>query len=116
MLADQLIHLRPDDVLLLMSYGVPYPEIRVVLAEAKRCGARTILITDAEGGENASVVDLVIPVRRGRPGRMALHGATLVCLEALTLSMSALTPSASLTSLDQLDRLRTELRTSLEAG
>jgi hypothetical protein len=37
---------------------------------------------------------------------MALHGATLVGLEALVLSLAAAKPDAALTSLDNLNRLR----------
>jgi hypothetical protein len=37
---------------------------------------------------------------------MALHGATLVGLEALVLSLAAAKPEAALASLDNLNRLR----------
>jgi hypothetical protein len=47
---------------------------------------------------------VVIP--RGRPGQMALHGTTLVGLEALVLSLAAAKPKAALTSLENLNRLR----------
>jgi hypothetical protein len=37
---------------------------------------------------------------------MALHGTTLVGLEALVLSLAAAKPEAALASLDNLNRLR----------
>jgi hypothetical protein len=37
---------------------------------------------------------------------VALHGATLVGLEALILSLAAANPDAALASLDDLNRLR----------
>ena len=51
-------------------------------------------------------------IPRGRPGQVALHGATLVGLEAMVLSLAAAKPEAALASLDNLNRLRraTEVR------
>ena len=49
---------------------------------------------------------MVVAIPRGRPGQVALHGATLVGLEAMVLSLAAARPDEALTSLDKLDHLR----------
>jgi DNA-binding MurR/RpiR family transcriptional regulator len=106
MLADQLLDLRRGDVLLALAYGRLYKEIDAVFSEAKALGLPSVLITEAPGTPLAKLADVVIAIPRGRPGHVALHGATLVGLEALVLSLAAAKPDASLSSLDNLNHLR----------
>jgi DNA-binding MurR/RpiR family transcriptional regulator len=106
MLADQLLDLRAGDVLLVLAYGRLYKEVTAVFSEAKRLGLPTVLMTEASGTSLAKMADVVIAIPRGRPGSVALHGATLVGLEALVLSLAAAKPADALTSLDRLGELR----------
>ena len=106
MLADQLLDLHAGDRLLILAYGRLYREVKAVFAEAKALRLPTVLVTEADGTPLAKLADVCIAIPRGRPGQMALHGATLVGLEALTLSLAAAKPEAALTSLDKLNRLR----------
>ena len=77
-----------------------------VVDEAKNFGLKTVLVTEAVGTELAKMADVVIAIPRGRPGHVALHGATLVGLEALVLSLAAAKPDRALASLENLNRLR----------
>jgi DNA-binding MurR/RpiR family transcriptional regulator len=106
MLADQLLDLRAGDRLLILAYGRLYREVKAVFAEAKALRLPTVLVTEADDTPLAKLADVCIAIPRGRPGQMALHGATLVGLEALTLSLAAAKPEAALASLDNLNRLR----------
>jgi DNA-binding MurR/RpiR family transcriptional regulator len=106
MLADQLLDLGKGDALLILAYGRLYREVKTVFAEAKLLRLPTVLITEADDTPLAKLADVCVAVPRGRPGQMALHGATLVGLEALVLSLAAAKPEAALTSLDNLNRLR----------
>jgi DNA-binding MurR/RpiR family transcriptional regulator len=106
MLADQLLDLREGDSLLILAYGRLYKEVTAVFAEAKRLGLATVLVTEAEDTPLAKMADVVIAIPRGRPGQVSLHGATLVGLEALVLSLAAAQPDDALTSLDKLNHLR----------
>ncbi len=106
MLADQLLDLRKGDALLMLAYGRLYREVKAVFAEAKALHLPTVLITEADDTPLAKLADVCVAIPRGRPGQMALHGATLVGLEALVLSLAAARPEAALTSLDNLNRLR----------
>jgi DNA-binding MurR/RpiR family transcriptional regulator len=108
MLADQLLDLRKGDALLILAYGRLYREVKAVFAEATALRLPTVLITEADDTPLAKLADVCVPIPRGRPGQMALHGATLVGLEALVLSLAAAKPDAALTSLDNLNRLRRE--------
>jgi hypothetical protein len=63
-------------------------------------------ITEADDTPLAKRADVCVPIPRGRPGQMALHGATLVALEAFVLSLATANPDAALASLDNLNRFR----------
>jgi DNA-binding MurR/RpiR family transcriptional regulator len=106
MLADQLLDLRRGDGLLILAYGRLYKEVRTVFAEAKSLGLATVLVTEAENTPLAKLADVAVAIPRGRPEQVSLHGATLVGLEAIVLSLAAARPQAALASLDKLNRLR----------
>jgi len=106
MLADQMLGLRTGDVLLILAYGRLYSEVKAVFAQAKSLDLRTVLLTEAAGTPLAKGADVVVAVPRGRPGGVALHGATLMALEAIIFSLAAAKPEAALTSLDRLGALR----------
>jgi DNA-binding MurR/RpiR family transcriptional regulator len=106
MLADQLLDLGAGDALLILAYGRLYREVKAVFAEARALRLPTVLVTEADDTPLAKLADVCVAIPRGRPGQMALHGATLVGLEALVLSLAAAKPDAALSSLDNLNRLR----------
>jgi DNA-binding MurR/RpiR family transcriptional regulator len=106
MLADQLLDLAAGDALLILAYGRLYREVKAVFAEAKALRLPTVLVTEADDTPLARLADVCVAIPRGRPGQMALHGATLVGLEALVLSLATAKPDAALCSLDNLNRLR----------
>jgi DNA-binding MurR/RpiR family transcriptional regulator len=106
MLADQLLDLAAGDALLILAYGRLYREVKAVFAEARALRLPTVLVTEADDTPLTKLADVCVAIPRGRPGQMALHGATLVGLEALVLSLAAAKPEAALSSLDNLNRLR----------
>jgi hypothetical protein len=65
-----------------------------------------VLITESDDTPLAKLADVCVAIPRGRPGQVALHGVTLVGLEAFALSLAAAKPDAALASLDHLNRLR----------
>ena len=106
MLADQLLDLRAGDALVMLAYGRAYPEVASVFAASERLGLKLVLVTDSLERRLARHASVVLPARRGRAEQVALHGATLVCLEALVLGLAATDRATALATLDRLDRLR----------
>jgi DNA-binding MurR/RpiR family transcriptional regulator len=106
MLADQLLDLGAGDALLILAYGRLYREVKAVFTEARALRLPTVLVTEADDTPLAKLADVCVVIPRGRPGQMALHGTTLVGLEALVLSLAAAKPKAALASLENLNRLR----------
>ena len=109
MLADQLLDLRPGDALLVLAYGRAYREVAVVFAEAQRLDLPIVLVTDSLDRKLADCAAVVVPARRGRADRVALHGATLVSLEALVLGLAAAGHADAVATLERLHRLRGEV-------
>jgi DNA-binding MurR/RpiR family transcriptional regulator len=105
-LADQLLQLRAGDALLVLAYGRTYREVATVFAEARRLALPLVLVTDSLEQRLARQADVVVPARRGRTRRVALHGATLVALEAIALGLAASRGDLALAALERLNDLR----------
>lgn len=109
MLADQMLDLRAGDALIVLAYGRAYREVSAVFAVSRRLGLPLVLVTDSLERKLARFANVVLPARRGRAERVALHGATLVCLEAVVLGLAAAHRKAAIATLEQLDELRGEV-------
>ncbi|HEX4077439.1 MAG TPA: MurR/RpiR family transcriptional regulator [Rhizomicrobium sp.] len=108
-LADQLLDLREGDALLTLAYGRSYREAAAIYAEARKRGLPIVLVTDTLDRKLARQADVVIPVRRGHMGRVALHGTTLIALEAIVIGLAASDRTRALETLQRLNELRDAL-------
>jgi DNA-binding MurR/RpiR family transcriptional regulator len=105
-LADRLLDLRAEDVVLMIAYAPVYREVTVTLDHAERLGCPVLLISDSLEPYIGGRVATVLPVPRGRAGRLSLHGATLVLLEALIVGLAARHRTKAFASLETLVALR----------
>jgi DNA-binding MurR/RpiR family transcriptional regulator len=105
-LADQLLDLRQGDALLVLAYGRSYREVVAVFAEARCLGLPIVLVTDSLDRSLARHADVVVPARRGHAQKVALHGATLVALEAIALGLAAARGDRAVAALERLNDLR----------
>ncbi len=105
-LADQLLDLREGDALLILAYGRSYREVVATFTEARRLGLPIVLVSDTLDSRIARHADVVVPARRGRAERVALHGTTLVALEAIVLGLAASDRARAVGSLERLNELR----------
>jgi DNA-binding MurR/RpiR family transcriptional regulator len=105
-LADQMLALEQGEGLLLLAYSQPYREVSAVFREARSLSMPTVLITASADSKLAQLAEVVVPVPRGRAERVALHGGTLVAVEALVLALAASAPEAAMTTLERLNDLR----------
>jgi DNA-binding MurR/RpiR family transcriptional regulator len=108
-LADQLLDLNADDALIVLAYGRAYREVAAIFSEAKRLFLPLVLVTDSLDRSLATAADVVVPVHRGQARRVALHGATLVALEAIILGLASLDSEQALFSLGRLNELRASI-------
>ncbi len=112
MLADQMLDLRPGDALIVMAYGRIYREVSAVFSASRRLGLPLVLVTDSLDRRLARFASVILPARRGRAERVALHGATLVCLEAVVLGLAAADRRAAMGTLERLTQLRADVVTN----
>lgn len=105
-LPDQLLHMPEVDALVMLTYGRPNREAQTCLSEARRLRKPVVLITDSPDKRLASEAKAVVAVHRGEAGRVALHGATFVCLEAIVLALASLQQQRALETLERLNELR----------
>ncbi|WP_334151285.1 MurR/RpiR family transcriptional regulator [Hyphomicrobium sp.] len=105
-LPDQLLGLQDVDVVIMLAYGRPYKEATACMSEARRLRKRIVLITDFDEKGLAAHATTVVNVHRGQAGRIALHGATFVCLEAMMLALAHRNKDRSVTTLERLNELR----------
>ncbi|KAA9000514.1 MurR/RpiR family transcriptional regulator [Affinibrenneria salicis] len=102
-LAEQLINLQRDDVLIMMAQNSPHREGMTTLREARRLGIRTILLTGSVNSLFSREAHTVIFVPRGEEnGKVPLHGTILVCLEMLVLSVASSSPQLTMKSIKRL--------------
>lgn len=110
-IADQLLDMRAGDGMVILAYGRTYPEVVLAFAEARRMRLPIVLITDSLESKLAKQADVIIPARRGRQGRVAMHGATLVVLEALIFGLALANQDNAMKSLARVGDLRQRLNT-----
>jgi DNA-binding MurR/RpiR family transcriptional regulator len=115
-LADQLLGLRREDALLALAYGRPYREVVATLAEARRLELPLVLVTDSASGKLTRGADVIILAQRGRAGRVALHGSTLILLEALVLGLAASDERRAVGTLERLSSLRDIIERTASGG
>ncbi|KGT89148.1 RpiR family transcriptional regulator [Erwinia typographi] len=112
-LAEQLITLQRGDVLIMMAQKSAHREGTTALREAKRLGMPVILLTNATDSFFARQADVTINVPRGEEnGRMPLHGAVLLCLEMLILSVASATSTRTMKTMKRIQDLNRGLKTS----
>ncbi len=109
LLADGLQQLRAGDLVIIFAYTRVYRELAVLLDQAWRSDAGTMLVSDTLGPRLGDRVGLVLPVARGRADLFSMHTATLGLIEALLVGIASERPAATLASLDCLNALRAEL-------
>jgi DNA-binding MurR/RpiR family transcriptional regulator len=105
-LADRLLGLGEGDALLAIAYAPLYREVAVTLDVAERLSLPVILVSDSLGPFVQGRVSEILPVPRGRAANLAMHGATLVVIEALVTALAAGAPETALSTLEDLASLR----------
>lgn len=108
-LADDLLDLSAQDAMLILSYGKPYREVLLTASEAGILGIPIVLVTDTPKSKVVQAAKVVIPARRGRAERVALHGATLIALEALVMGLAMANRGQTMRALARLGTLRAAL-------
>ncbi|HER26121.1 MAG TPA: MurR/RpiR family transcriptional regulator [Rhodospirillales bacterium] len=109
LLADQLLHLRQGDLMMIFAYGRIYPELATILDQSAKRGVISLLFSDTLGTKLRDQVDLTLSVQRGRTDMLSMHTTTLGLIEALLVGVAKSQPEKAMASLKALNKLRTNL-------
>ncbi|MDF3287768.1 MurR/RpiR family transcriptional regulator [Streptomyces silvisoli] len=109
LLADDLLALSGEDVLVVIAHTNVAPETAVALDHAKRVGAPVVLITDNLAEALADDVEAAISAPIGKTGTFSSQAATLAVLEALILAVAAEDREQATEAMTLLNQLRDEL-------
>ena len=110
MLADDLLPLGPEDVLVVISHQTTHGEIDVALAQAAMTGAKVLLLTDTLGEALADRVTVSLSAPVGNTEMFSVQATTLTIIEALALAVAARDSAGALRSMSEMNRIRAELR------
>ena len=105
-LADHLLWLNHGDAVLMIAYAPVYREVAVVLQQARELEVPVVLVSDSLGPYVPDAVKEILPVPRGRTDQLAMHGGTMVLIEALTTALAAGRRAGALANLERLSALR----------
>lgn len=108
-LPEQLLEMRNVDAVLMLAFGRPHKAVTSTIAEARRCRIPIVLITDLTNQALTRHAHAVVPIVCSQAGRIIIHGATLVCLEAIIMGVVAHDPTRTLSTLERLSELRGSL-------
>lgn len=105
-LPEQLLEMRDVNAMLMMAFGDTHSEATSTMAEARRLKVPVVLLTDSKERTLARHASVVVPVTCSQSGRVIMHGATMVCLEAIIMGMVAADPPRTFSTLERLKQLR----------
>jgi DNA-binding MurR/RpiR family transcriptional regulator len=108
-LADRLLLIAPEDVVIVVAQNRVNRETRTILNYCASVGVPVVLITDTLGEALRDEVAVVLTAPMSRPGTFTSQATVLILLEALTIAVAARDRDRALDSTAQLNHLREKL-------
>lgn len=108
-LADRLLLITPEDVVIVIGHNRITRETRVILDHCTATGVPVILVTDTLGEALRDEVAVVLSAPMSRPGTFTSQATVLILLEALTIAVAASDRDQSLDHTERMNQLREEL-------
>ncbi|MFC4561682.1 MurR/RpiR family transcriptional regulator [Nocardiopsis mangrovi] len=105
-LADELLELRADDVVVVFAPVRQFRELSVVIEHADAVGAKVVVVTESLGMALASKVHAVLSTPQSTTTAANEVTAGLVLAHALTLSVASATRETAVDTLRLVNRLR----------
>jgi DNA-binding MurR/RpiR family transcriptional regulator len=108
-MADDLLHLRAGDALVVFAPVRLFQEIDAALARAREVGAGTVVVSEALGLTLRGRVDVVVSTPGTTHNSASELAAGLLVAQSLALQLAHRDRDRSLDRLQELDRLRTRV-------
>ncbi|HEY7048829.1 MAG TPA: MurR/RpiR family transcriptional regulator [Jatrophihabitantaceae bacterium] len=110
LLADDLLRLNDRDVMVMIAHQFLVRELDVALDRANEVGAKVVLVTDALGDALADRVTVSVSGPIGDTDMFSVQATTLAILDSIALAVSAHDRQDALDALEEMNRMRKELR------
>lgn len=112
-LADQMLSLAAGNAILMLLFGKPYAEAEAEAVVECAHVNRLPMVFITENRHNPLITknDVVIEVRRVGPPGAPLHGATMICLEAILMGLAAFDDTLAVEMLEKLSMFRERIST-----
>ncbi|WP_427889061.1 MurR/RpiR family transcriptional regulator [Kribbella sp. GL6] len=108
-LADRILLLGPEDVVIVVAHNRLIRETRTIVDHCREAGVPVILVTDTLGEALRDEVEVVISARMSRPGTFTSQAMVLILLEALTIAVAAQDRDRALVNTERMNQLREQL-------
>lgn len=108
-LADRLLLVGQEDVVIVMGHNRINRESRIILDYCTASGVPVILLTDTLGEALRDEVSVVLSAPMSRPGTFTSQATVLILLEALTIAVAAHDRDRALGTTEKMNQLREEL-------
>jgi DNA-binding MurR/RpiR family transcriptional regulator len=108
-LADRLLLIGPEDVVIVIGHNRINRESRIILDHCTAAGIPVILLTDTLGEALRDEVEVVLSAPMSRPGTFTSQATVLIVLEALTIAVAAENRDRALGYTERMNQLREEL-------
>ncbi|MFI7065941.1 MurR/RpiR family transcriptional regulator [Kribbella sp. NPDC050124] len=108
-LADRILLLGPEDVVVVVAHNRLNREARIVIDQCTEAGVPVILVTDTLGEALRAEVAVVLSTRMSRPGTFTSQAMVLILLEALTIAVAAHDRDRALSNTERMNQLREQL-------
>ncbi len=108
-LADRMLLLGPEDVVVVMAHNRLNREARIILDHCNETGIPVILVTDTLGEALRDEVAVVLSTRMSRPGTYTSQVMVLIVLEALVIAVAAHDRDRALSNTVRMNQLREQL-------
>ena len=108
-LADRLLLLGAEDVVIVMAHNRLNREARIILDYCTETGIPVILVTDTLGEALRDEVAVVLSTRMSRPGTYTSQVMVLILLEALVIAVAANDRENALSNTVRMNQLREQL-------
>ncbi|GAA1592586.1 MurR/RpiR family transcriptional regulator [Kribbella sancticallisti] len=108
-LADRLLLVEPEDVVIVIGHNRINRESRIILDYCTATGIPVILLTDTLGEALRDEVAVVLSAPMSRPGTFTSQATVLILLEALTIAVAAHDRDRALGYTERMNQLREEL-------
>ena len=112
-LFESLVHMTPEDTVLIFGFVQLHPETKVILDHSKTIGCKSIVITDRLISDFNTTADMILYASRGELWEFHSMVAPTFLIENLIIGVGMRKKDESISKLEELNELRSKYKSIL---